>query len=157
MAGKLDRPQREGKALAEIVRCEVTHKYPGFSYGEVTGGMLVLRAAVVQCTWNTRVPKSLYRITEPIATSERRELNTEHIGNVYIDSTDDQDIQDVFALPLHQKANEIEGIVLVRESGVCLGNPQTVRYRRVGYFDSYGMSRPPNWLDAVQMVEVKIA
>jgi hypothetical protein len=167
MPGKFfDGALRAGKPLAEIVQCEVDLKYIEHPFGEVTGGILVLRAPFEQCMWNIQTSNRLYRICEaplenhlqPSDQARKEGSHQEWIGTGYIDSKDDEDVQNVWAVPVHRNADdsEVEGIIVAQASEGGPGIHKVVKYRRIGYFDSRDMAGSASWLDAVQVVEIAI-
>ena len=160
MPGRFDGGARLGDSTAEVLRCEVTLKHPQLPFGEVTSGVLILRAPAVRCMWNSRISSKLCRIRQPLSKVHpdqgQEELDLESIGAVYLDSKDDQDVHDVWAVPLHRNEAEIEGIIVTVEQKGTPGVDGIVKHRRVGYFDSRGIGGSSSWVDTVQVVEIVI-
>ncbi|PPQ97913.1 hypothetical protein CVT26_002999 [Gymnopilus dilepis] len=140
MPGRFDGGARLGDSTAEVLRCEVTLNHPQLPFGEVTSGVLILRAPAVRL--------------HPDQGQE--ELDLELIGAVYLDSKDDQDVHDVWAVPLHRNEAEIEGIIVTVEQKGTPGVDRIVKHRRVGYFDSRGIGGSSSWVDTVQVVDIVI-
>ncbi|KAH9475660.1 hypothetical protein JR316_0011219 [Psilocybe cubensis] len=154
--GKLfDRELHATETLAEVISCTVLLRYPEHPFGETKEGTLLLRARLEECRWNIRSSKFIYhkRTTQ----SNTDDSNQKIIGTGYIDSKDDQDVHDVYAIPIYMDKDEVEGSIIVaklsdgdKESGM-IG-----KYRRIGYFDSHRMECSTNWLKLAPVVEVII-
>ncbi|KAH9475675.1 hypothetical protein JR316_0011234 [Psilocybe cubensis] len=148
--GKLyDKELHEGDTLASVIDCKVELKYSEHPFGEVNRGVLVLRAPLEECRWDIQNSKLLYHKRD-----SKEGFEQKWIGTGSIDSEDDQDIHDVFAISIYRKNAEVEGIILAKLSKNSLEPNNKTKYRRIGYFDSHGMGGTASWLDSAQVEEV---
>lgn len=137
----------EWTAVAEVVRCEVVLEHPKLRFGQVTGGVLVVHAPLVEC--KLRPNGKSHDVLLPTASSwhvmnwgdagldeeEEAELNWAFSGWGKIDSVADAEIQTAWIVPLLRSETErLEGLVVAL---VGPHDPETEggqTYRRIGCF-----------------------
>lgn len=152
-AAKLFRhiPGRYESEVADVVRCQVALRGASLLFGEVTGGSLVLRAAVMPCTvLHKEVDTGKYRVLLQFpqqalpgksgAAPVEVDGNTEHVAEAYIDCEADAGIQRTLIVPIVvdkdlQRRQHMAGLV-VAPAGSGLGAESAGRevYRRIGFF-----------------------
>ncbi|EIW52269.1 uncharacterized protein TRAVEDRAFT_135799, partial [Trametes versicolor FP-101664 SS1] len=136
-------------AVAEVVSSEIVLEDAALPFGQVTGGSLVLSAALVPCEWGQDRPYDGLRFMAHQHEDPPGRLDEESVlggkaksalfARGYIDSEpDDAGIRGLWAVPLFRNGPYyVDGLVVSR--GVSLdgsGLPQAMEssYRRVGIF-----------------------
>ena len=177
-----DMMQRSGedavKSRCEILSCDVTLADPALLFGAVTGGTLVLRAALVPALLAPFFSEIASEIqvharprcgnmvgqagssTEHESTADSENPNTGMvtIGTFWPDSSDDARLGEAWAVPMMWKKPNIRyGLIVVpaNEDG------NVVRYRRVGLFThgvvhANGNAAGIDWIDWQDPVEIVI-
>ncbi|KAG2416782.1 hypothetical protein HFD88_007998 [Aspergillus terreus] len=162
------------KSRCEILSSDVTLADPALSFGAVTGGTLVLRAALVPALLAPFFSEIASEIqvharsvvgqagssTEHESTADSENPNTGMvtIGTFWPDSSDDARLGEVWAVPMMwKKPNIMCGLIVVpaNEDG------DAVRYRRVGLFTHGVVHANRNavgidWIDRQDTVEIVI-
>lgn len=137
-------------AVAEVVKREVVLKDAALLFGEMTGGSLVLRAALVPCKWGQDRPYDGLRFIAhqhgedpPERLDEesvrQREAKSGFFAQGYIDSEpDDAGIRGLWAVPLFRNGPYyMDGLIVSRTvslDGSGLPHARKLSYRRVGIF-----------------------
>ncbi|KAF2798793.1 HET-domain-containing protein [Melanomma pulvis-pyrius CBS 109.77] len=117
-----------------IVRCEVELALPGFSYGAVKSGTLVVQGRLHSFFWRPERDRKLMTCDGYLAVRGETDPHPEmQVGEVWIDALDpelmDGCVVDCLAMSLVERVpgrEEVEGIVLLPVDDT--------RHRRVGYF-----------------------
>ena len=161
------------QVIAQVVRCETVLKKQDLPFGEVTAGILVLRARVVNCVvlphWAVYCPRDLTSMGQiPLPKAERPPQFTvgdplvdkqrmQEIGLCHLDSDDDgirSGIKQGYVVPLYTRApsavderGAIQGLVVERldsESAPYISETEA-KYRRIAMFE--GTLDASDWLE----------
>ena len=137
-----------GQALADVVQAEVVLEDAALPYGQVTGALLVLRAALVSCVCRKEDeihPFSFQPATDSSASVRGNVIGTaatEFFGSGSIDCEEDEGAtQDAWIVPLWGSKGMMEGLVVVpADSRSNYNGPVGAKsgrklqaYRRIGY------------------------
>ncbi len=140
------RPSADNGAVAEVVRCEVMLEDAALPFGQVTGGTLTLRAAMVRCVLG--LEEGVLRLRFQPAESTQgcaggedpdggAEVHTEHVGWAYLDSDVDMDVEKTWAVPLMRDEVLTVGLVVTLVDPLESSHATEMKkvFRRVGFFD----------------------
>lgn len=143
----------DDNTLAKVLMCEVTLEDAALPFGRVTGGTLVLRAALLRCALGAGRPGRLGNhemLLQSLQQAQQRqsvgdedpeiEADAQLGGNAKIDCEEDTHIERMWAVPIIQGKTWVEGLVVAVADldGSNEGRENSnVSYRRIGYFLCY--------------------
>jgi hypothetical protein len=158
------RGERSGRC--EILRCSVELADPALPFGEVVGGTLVLRAALVKASWTPHAKTNYVFALPPGREPDEDESSTDDesgadcppdcIGTAWMDSSDDAQLETVWAVPLTwEKPIMVYGLLLaLMNPGE--GDERRRRYRRVGLLRTHANADDIDWIGWCDAVEIVI-
>lgn len=159
-------PKMRGRC--EVLACDVTLADPTFPYGMVTGGTLVIRAALVSALLDPSTEHNYVHAQPPRtvtmdgsgpssgSTSNQRSTLDDIvcIGTVWLDSSDDAHLQEVWVAPMMwSRPIYTSGLILVP---VNLDDKYAIRYRRIGILRTHAEAKEIDWINWQDPIEIVI-
>ncbi|OJT09436.1 hypothetical protein TRAPUB_14099 [Trametes pubescens] len=147
---------RDGSAVAEVVRCDVTLEDAALPTGQVTDGTLVLRAVLIPCALRPQGSSHCHLLLQAAQQAQRWgadgsngevELNMTRLEWARVDNEDDVEIRRLWAVPLAgNKLTELMRGLLVGLVGSNVVESEretrTDIFRRVGWFNVQATKSP---------------
>ncbi|KAI0825323.1 heterokaryon incompatibility protein-domain-containing protein [Trametes gibbosa] len=156
-----------GAAVAEVIQCEVSLEDAALPFGQVVGGSLVLRAALIRCVLH-KVGENLYIGLQTAQQARHDEdevkADTKYSGEWFLDCDADVENTRTWVALLWEDEWWLEGLVVTKahdhsDAGAATDCSRQV-FRRVGFFYVEGLTSgalKDDWDGELPVAEIELA